>query len=306
VISKTTLAAHAAWLQLVESRTNIEIAELLGVSRLRVPKLVRWAEDHDLADVAIHPPAGLDWALGEALRSEFGLVEALVSSDSAASAVSRLAARYVVEVLTEGGVLGVAWGRGAQGMAAELERMRDVPQVDVVQLIGGLPEPDTAWHATELLVRLSHVFGGNAAALLSPMVVPEVATAVGLRDEPSIAHAFEVMSRVDVAVVGVGAWVVGGSRVRAQLDGDDLSATEDVAADVCGVLLGGDGGVVHRELSRRIVSVEEQVLRACPVRLATVTGPGKVLAIRAALRSGLLTVLCTDSETAALVLEGSA
>ena len=43
MISKEVLAARAAWLQLIDGRTHIEIAEILEVSRLRVPKLVRWA-----------------------------------------------------------------------------------------------------------------------------------------------------------------------------------------------------------------------------------------------------------------------
>ena len=299
---KSTLAARAAWLHLIDNRTNIEIADQLGVSRLRIPKLVRWAEDHDVVKISIRPPAGLDWPLAERLRSAYGLVDALVSPQPALHSVARLAARYVCEVLIEGGALGVTWGRGAQAMASELEQMPDVPQADVVQLIGGLPEPDTAWHSTELLVRLSEVLGGSAAALLSPMIVPDAATARGLREEPSIAHAFSAMERLDVAVLGIGAWVSDGSRVRAELAPDDLARMQDVVADVCGILLDAEGNTVHHELSRRILSIEEQTLRTRPVRVGIAIADSKVPAIRAALRSGLLTVLCTNTRTAELVL----
>jgi DNA-binding transcriptional regulator LsrR (DeoR family) len=305
VTSKAALAARAAWLQLIDNRTNIEIAGALGISRLRVPKLVRWAEDHDVAEISIHPPAGLDWSTAERLHSEYGIVDALVSPQPALHPVARLAARYICEVLIEGGALGVTWGRGAQAMVSELEQMPNVPQTDVVQLIGGLPEPDTAWHSAELLVRLSAVLGGSAAALLSPMIVPDAATAHGLREEPSIAHAFAAMARLDVAVLGIGAWVPDGSRVRAELAPDDLARTEDIVADVCGILLDVDGNTVHHELSRRILSIEEPTLRSRPVRVGIAIGDSKVAAIRAALRSGLLTVLCTDTRTAELVLDAS-
>lgn len=300
---KEALAARAAWLQLIDNRTNIEISDELGVSRLRVPKLVRWAEDHGLARIAIQKPAGLDWRAAEALQAEFGLADALVDSCGSLSSVGRLAARYISEVLVEGGLLGVAWGRAAQAMVSEMEPMSNLPQTDVVQLIGGLPEPDdTVWHATELLVRLSTILGGNAAALLSPMILPDAATAQGIRQEPSIAHAFEEMERLDVAVLGVGAWAPNGSRVHTELARADLAKTQDVVADVCGILLDAEGNTVHRDLSERIVSIEERVLRERPVRIGIAIGESKVHAIRAALRSGLLTVFCTDSRTAGLLL----
>jgi DNA-binding transcriptional regulator LsrR (DeoR family) len=300
--SKGALAARAAWLQHIENRTNIEIANTLGVHRLRVPKLVHWAEDHHLATIAIKRPTGLDWSAAERLRAEFGLVEALVSPQPSLSSVGRLAARYICEVLTEGGLLGVAWGRAVQAMVTELELMPNTPQADVVQLIGGLPEGDTAWNATEVLVRLSTVFGGSAAALLSPMILPDAATAHGLRAEPSIAHAFAAMEQLDVAVVGIGAWLPDGSRVRAELAPNELSRTEDVVADLCGILLDAEGQPVHQDVSERIVSIEARTLQERPVRVGIAVGDLKVQAIRAALNSGFLTVLCTDSQTAERLL----
>ncbi len=300
--SNKNLAARAAWLQLIEGRTNIEIAEDLDVSRLRVPKLVRWAEDHDVLDVFIRVPTGIDMSSAQEIRSRFGLPDVLVSADQGVHPAARLAARYVCEVLTEGGLMGIAWGRGAQAMVSELERLPNVPQVDIVQLIGGLPETGTAWHSAELLMRLSSVTGGSVSGLLSPMIVPDAATARGLRGEPSIARAFTQMSKADLAVVGIGAWDAGGSRVRAQLDESDVRAAKDVVADVCGILLDANGDTVHSELSERMISIDEATLRERPVRIGVAVGEGKVPAIRAALRSGLVSVLCTDAPTALLLL----
>lgn len=300
--SKEDLAARAAWLQLIDGRTNIEIAELLDVSRLRVPKLVRWAEEVGLASVAIQSPPGVDWDLATLLRDRFGSVDFFVSPQPSVNSAARLAARYVCEVLIEGGLLGVAWGTATQAFVTELELLPNVPQSDVVQLIGGLPQAQTAWHATELLVHLSAVLGGSAAALLSPMILPDADTARGLRDEPSIAHAFNLMEHLSVAVVGIGAWA-GGSRVLAELTARDVKRTRDVAADVCGVLLNVDGQVVHEEISARIMSIDAATLRESPVRMGIAVGEHKAAAIRAALKSGLLSIFCTDQHTAQAVLE---
>ena len=301
--SKKDLASWAAWLQLIEKRSNKEIAEILKISRLRVPNLVSWAEKNKLASISIEAPSDVDWLLSDRLRERFGLVEVLVSSQPSLINVSRLAARYVCEVLTEGGLLGIAWGTGIQSMVTQIARLPNVPQCDVVQLIGGLPEAETTWHATELLVNLSDMMRGSAAALLSPMILPDAQTAIGMRAEPSIADVFNLMQTLSVAVVGIGAWESGGSRVRAELATKDARRTEDVVADVCGVLINAHGQVVHKEISARIMSIDELTLRASPVRLGIAIGEQKVAAIHATLTSGMLSVLCTDRPTAKLLLQ---
>lgn len=303
--SRSTLAARAAWLQLILNRTNIDTAEMLGVSRLRVPKLVQWAESHGLAAITIHAPAGLDWELSDRLRERYGLVEALVGVEDSLQSPARWAARYVSEVLTEGGVLGIAWGQGTQAIVREMEALNGIPHADVVQLIGGLPPVGTSWHSSEFLVRLSAVLGGSAAGLLSPMIVPDEATARGLRTEPSIAQAFAFMERMDVAVFGIGAWAEGGSRVREELSAAERAEASDVVADICGVFLNAAGQSVHRELSDRILSIGELTLRNRPVRLGMAVNESKARAIDAALRSGIVTVLCTNATTAAAILRVS-
>jgi len=135
------------------------------------------------------------------------------------------------------------------------------------------------------------------------MILPDAATAEGLRREPSIAHAFHMMERLNVAVVGVGSWEPAASRVKTEMSVEELRALKAVSADVCGILLADDGEVVGHEISRRIMAIDEVTLRRCPVRIAVSFGEKKVGAIRTVLRSGLVSVLCTDYPTAKRVLE---
>ena len=73
-------------------------------------------------------------------------------------------------------------------------------------------------------------------------------------------------------------------------------------ADVCGVLLNSDGRVVHEEISARIMSIDATTLRESPVRIGIAVGERKADAISSSLKSGLLSVLCTDRHTAEQVL----
>jgi deoxyribonucleoside regulator len=140
--------------------------------------------------------------------------------------------------------------------------------------------------------------------LHAPLVRPDVITADGLRREESIARTLEASRALDVAVVENGGWGLGGTQVLDQLPVADRQATidEGVVANVCGIFLGADGGLRAREVSDRLVSVRQHDLSSAAVRIGVVEGPAAAEAARAAVNSGLLTVLATDVATADLLL----
>ncbi len=304
-LPKSVLATRVAWLHHVDKKTNVEIAEELGIHRLKVPKLLDFAEESGIASISIAAPAGVDAPRSDALRAQFGLSEALVVSEgSAPGSVGALTARYAGEVLIGSGKLGVAWGKSIAEVVTAIEAMPSFPQCDLVQLIGGIPALERSLHASELLGRLGAVTRGRTFALHAPMILPSAATAAGLRNEESIARTLAAASEVDVAVVGVGSWDPALSRVIAELSEPDRLAglAQGIAADICGVFVDADGAVVGEEISQRMISVTAEDLRGTPLRVAVAYGSEKVGAISAALKSGLVNVLVTDGPTADALL----
>jgi DNA-binding transcriptional regulator LsrR (DeoR family) len=67
------------------------------------------------------------------------------------------------------------------------------------------------------------------------------------------------------------------------------------------LLLDADGNRVPG-LDERRMGIAEATLREIPTRIALSTGPQKIEATRAVLRSGLVSSLVTDVEVAAAVL----
>jgi DNA-binding transcriptional regulator LsrR (DeoR family) len=63
-----------------------------------------------------------------------------------------------------------------------------------------------------------------------------------------------------------------------------------------------DGNRV-KGLDERRMGITEDALRAIPTVIAVTTGPEKIEATRAVLRSGLVSSLVTDTEVAAAVLD---
>ena len=117
-----------------------------------------------------------------------------------------------------------------------------------------------------------------------------------------------MFSRVTRAIVGIGAWVEGGSTVRAALSAEDSRAIEAAGAiaDVCGIPLDRDGREIHAGgLPERCIAISAAQLRVVPDVVAISAGERKVAAIGAALRSGLVHRLITNEVTARGLIAGA-
>lgn len=304
-LARALLAARAARLHHIDGKTHVEIAEEIGVNRIRVAQLIESARETGVLRFEILPPFGLDTERSATLRKKFGLSEALVSpATQDQAAVGLLVARYLGEVLSNGGRLGMAWGNSISALVQGIENLPAFPRVDVVQLIGGVPTLDGSLHASSLLGRVGAVTGGRVFALQSAMILPSAATARGLRAEQSIARTFDALRTIDVAVAGIGDWASGESRVLSELPPpEEFSARADgIAADFCGVFVNSMGEILAPSISDRMISATAEDFAAMPLRVGVATGEKKVAGVRALLRSSLVNVLATDAATADLLL----
>ena len=100
----------------------------------------------------------------------------------------------------------------------------------------------------------------------------------------------------------------GGIRtVRAALSDADATSIDEAGAvaDVCAIPLDAEGRVLQvGGLEARSISITARELRNVPEVIAVSGGRRKAVAIRAALRSGLIHRLVTTEETARLLLAG--
>ena len=82
VAASGELAARVAHLHHEQGRTNIEIAEEMGISRLSIPALLRQAEAEGTVSYLIKPPAGLDADRSDRVREKYSLAEALIPTST--------------------------------------------------------------------------------------------------------------------------------------------------------------------------------------------------------------------------------
>lgn len=299
----------------LEGKSKIQIADEFGVSRFKVARVLETALERDLVRIDIRVPAELDAERSDALRARYGLRHVVVvESPSPAPAeentddgadpenLGEVAADLLGELVTDGDVLGLAWGRSTIHMAAAL---RQLPPCTVVQLTGVYDAGTADRGSVEAVRRAAEVAGGEAHPIYAPMLLPDSGTAAALRSQTGIARAFEYFDKVTVAAVSIGSWEPGISTVH-----DMISDTErehysslGVAAEMSAHLFDSEGRRIGRDLGERCITVEAERLRRIPEVVAIAGGQRKAAAIGAVLRSGLVTSLVTDTAAADYLLQ---
>jgi len=303
-IQATTVARR----YFVERQTKIQIAEDLGISRFKVARLIDEAVEAGLVRFEIDETGEIDAQLSDRLRRKYALRHALILAgpDLPCSALfeplGRIAASLLEEILTDGCVLGVAWGRTLAATAKAVSRL---PKISVVQVAGGLTTLEFPQNSADLVSRMAAAGDGTAYPIFLPMWVEDPSLVKRLRTEPSVAQVLERYDRIDVLVSGIGSWNPPVSCLH-----DAFSKAwkrqvlaAGVRADLCATLIDDTGGVVPSPLDKLGLALNAKQIRRIPERVAIAGGQEKASAILAALKGNWITTLVTDAGVARRLLE---
>jgi DNA-binding transcriptional regulator LsrR (DeoR family) len=304
------LSASVARRYYLDGRSKVEIAEEFGLSRFKVARLIDVARTSGLVRIEIGHKGLIDVDLSARVQDRFGLRHAVVvdvadeAGESVRKHLGQVAAELLAELIGPDDVLGVAWARSVGAMARALPRLSAVP---VVQLTGAISVPDGDESAIDIVRDVARAAGGPAYVFYAPFVLPDAATARALRRQPEVALAFDQLSRVTKAVVGVGLWAPGLSTLYDVAGEPDRVALRDlgVCAEVSGVFLTAEGEPVATPMTERMIGVDAERMRAIPDVVVIGYGADKVRAGQAVLRSGLVNGLVTHRSFAQALLDGA-
>jgi DNA-binding transcriptional regulator LsrR (DeoR family) len=304
------LLVKVARMYFLDDRSQDDIAQVVGTSRSNVSRMLSLARELGIVEFRFHNPDGRDEALEEALLQRFGLVQIRVAAFSPGAdvrgAVGNLAAEWLTDSVRDGHTVGLSWGTTLQATVAAVlvERPR---AVHVMPLVGGLSNTGPLGSSHELVQELAHRLGGTYEFLHGPAVLHESAARTALLTEPLVRDSLESARRVNIAMVGIGAFGSGSSvQLCESLDltpdqRRDLLAAGPVG-DICCRFFNAAGEEVPDFVRDRVLAVELADLRSIPTVMGVAAGAGKASAVLAALRGGLVRSLTLDAGLAHALL----
>jgi DNA-binding transcriptional regulator LsrR (DeoR family) len=309
------LLAQVASMYYEQEMTQDAIAKALGLSRVKIYRLLKQAREEQVVQFTITWPVQREPALERALCEAFGLREALVLRPSGSdqtyglARLGQLGARYLEQMLHDGMTLTVCLGRSTYEVIHAV-RPGFQGHVDVAQAVGSMavtmPELDSAALTRELAAKLR----GTAHYLTTPMVADSGEDAAVLRNQRDIQRILTMARGADVALVGVGnlnpatsEFVEGGYLTPEDLH--EIQAAGGIG-DMAGQIFTQDGQPYAGGFNERVIGLRLTELSQIPTVMAIALGEEKTRSIMGALRTGAIDVLCTDSATATAVLEAAA
>jgi DNA-binding transcriptional regulator LsrR (DeoR family) len=193
-------------------RKQAQIASELHITQARVSRLLRRAADAGIVKTVVSSPAGVHTDLEERLEQRYGLIEAVVvdalSSEERdiAQNLGACAAVYLESTLLGNEIVGISsWSATLLAAVTFLGRATSPVVTDVVQLVGGVGEPQLQIDANRLLTTFASATGATPIFLPAPGLLGSAAAQRSLMSDPAMQQVSARWSELTTALVGIGA-----------------------------------------------------------------------------------------------------
>jgi DNA-binding transcriptional regulator LsrR (DeoR family) len=311
------LLVKVARLYYEQDLTQNEIGERLRLSRQKVQRLLRQAQEEGVVQINIRPVMGTYPELEKALEQSFRLTEAVIVETSAfdnqptvAREVGAGAARYLNRIIQPDDRIVISWGGSLLGMVNALQSSTggtNYPGVSVILGLGGLGDPNNEVHAADLTRRLAWILGGQAVLLHTPAVAGTREARDAFYADPFVRQTLEMARSAHLAIMGIGAPRQDSILMQQGkiVSWPELQALQQRGAvgDINLRYFDAAGQPISSDLDDRTIGLSLAELKEIPQVIGVAGGAAKIQAIAGALHGRLVDVLVTDHRTAKLILE---
>jgi deoxyribonucleoside regulator len=304
------LLARVASMFYEQEMTQSEIGEKLGLSRVKIYRLLKEAKENQVVKISINWPIKRDGVLEQQLKDAFGLQEALVlvapkQQEMLLPELGQLAARYLEGILKDNATLAICLGKTTYEVIQAI-RPNESLHIHVVQAIGSLPRTLQQYDSAALVRQFAEKVGGDVFYLSSPPLADSASAATVMRNQPDIKRTLDVARNADVALVGVGNLEPSASvfvKSEAMTEKELRTLIKDGAVGDTSWQIFNAEGMLHEDpFNQRVIGLSLADLKKIPMTVAVAGGRDKAKAIDGALRTGAINVLCTDDKAAREIL----
>lgn len=304
------LNARVAWYYYIGNLTQQEIADRLGLTRLKVNKIIGQARAEGAVQIEIRMPLASCVALEEGLKTRFGLTEVVVvptvrDEEEQKRVIGEAAGNLLEGVLRDGQIVGVGWGK-TLGTAVRRLMPRRFSRSRVVSIMGGLTR-GSGNNTFEVANELARVLGTECHYIPSLLYYPDDESYTSLLAHPPLASVLDEARRADVILVSCGD-LSGRSQLfsavpLSQQEIDELKARGAVG-ELLGTFLDADGRVIDHPLNSRVMALHPSDLDSVRTTILASGDTYKLPIIRAILRAEHINHLVTDEAVAEGLLRG--
>ncbi len=291
------LVSKAAWYYYIENMSQQSIAEKLGISRMKVIRLLEAARETGIIQFRISQGNGKQLPIEQKLRQQWNLKNVLIipTPDNKSKLNEHLAlaaANFLADQVTENTFINMGYGDTPSRVLNHLANITDVP-VSIVSFTGGV--------SYYLPNSTSNVFKARLHLYPAPLVLSSKEVCQSILQEPSVKEIRRMVKLSSFSIVGIGAMnpdaTILSNGILSQNDFAYLTM-KGAVGDILTHFIDKNGVPVVTSIEDRLVSTPLDTLKELNNVIGIAGGEQKVTVIRAALRGGYIDSLITDEDTA--------
>ena len=294
-----------------DDMTQQTIADTMNMSRSKVSRSLTLAKELGIVKIFIDDEFSEEQILERAICAKYGIREARVVSgedkslDEVAKEMGSAVTMLLDNLLKDNDILGLMAGYTINAISENMGTIYR-KNLKIVPLVGGMGVTGSPWQVNKATTLLSEKFKATFYVMNCPTNVSSAEARDILVKEPEIKAVLDLTKKCSVALVGIGeisdsATLVSIGSIKKK-DANELIKQKARASMGTG-FFDANGNEVDTSLTKRMIGVSTADLKKIPNVIAVAAGIKKAEAIEAALKSKIVDVLVTDSETAKAIIE---
>ena len=297
------LTAKIAWYYYIDNLTQQQIADRIGIPRLRVIKLLEKARQNGIVQFRISENNS-QISLENRLAKRFGLKDVFIIQTASAlenrnETLAQAAAIYISNRLPENAFINMGYGDTTSRILNHLANNYG-PRISVVSLTGGVNY--------YLPNSISSTFNAKLYLTPAPFLMSTKEMVASISNEPAVREIAEMVPLAAMTIVGIGGMDENATVVRnGIITPKDLLylSMQGAVGDVLCHFLDVNGRQIESSLDDRLVTTSLETLARQNNVIGVAAGENKVNAIIGALNANIFDILITDLDTAELIIKRS-
>lgn len=314
IIDNPRLIYKCCKLYYEEERSQQEISDALGVSRVSISRMLRSGRELGLVKIQIVPPSHLTYTeMEQDLERLYGLKEAVVVENSPLatsydhlSALNRKAVGLLESYLHDNDIVGVSMGNTLHNVCNGTNTSVNAINCTFVPIVGGISSGRSATmnvHANQTAMNFARFFGGQYVEFFAPAIFSDLTVMKGFMKEAPMQSVLQYYHRIKTVIMGIGTPNRAGSTmIRAgYITQEQLQkmVRQGVVGDLSLQFFDSEGSAEQfQEFNARVTGMPLKQLKDVENRICIGSGAHKAEAIHGAIRGGYINILVTDQECA--------
>jgi deoxyribonucleoside regulator len=310
-VEKISRLVEIAELYYLQDFNQQEIAKKFAISRPTVSRLLLQAKQEGIVEIKIVNPTDFVQQLALTLKEKFKLKQCIVApvpkfeDNLIKENIGIVAAEYVNGLVKNGDTIGITWGTTIFELVKKIQP-KNVKDVTVVQLNGGVSYSESNTYASEIINRLASAFNTIPHFLQVPAVVDHLVVKNAIVADRHIKSVLELGKAANIAIYTVGDPGEQSTLMKAGyfLEGDiETLKTNKAVGDICSRYFDSGGNICNFSLNDRTIGIDLHHLAQKEYGILVAGGRNKIDGIYGALKGHYANVLITDQYSAKALLE---